>query len=133
MRIFRVIVPVAQIAEAERFYSAVLARDSVRVSPGRAYFDCGGVILACYDARADGDEEEVVRSSEPLYIAVEDVEAVFQRATRAGAKLDVEDVPGVGIPGSVESRPWGERSFYCRDPFGNQLCFVDQSTLFTAS
>lgn len=28
-------------------------------------------------------------------------------------------------------RPWGERSFYCRDPFGNGLCFVDEKTLFT--
>jgi len=28
-------------------------------------------------------------------------------------------------------RPWGERSFYAVDPFGNPLCFVDQKTLFT--
>ena len=25
-----------------------------------------------------------------------------------------------------------ERSFYCSDPFGNKLCFVDDRTLFTA-
>ncbi len=24
-----------------------------------------------------------------------------------------------------------ERSFYAQDPFGNKICFVDQSTLFT--
>ena len=29
------------------------------------------------------------------------------------------------------TRPWGERSFYLRDPFGNPLCFVDAATLFT--
>ena len=30
----------------------------------------------------------------------------------------------------IDKRPWGERSFYCLDPDGNRLCFVDQSTLF---
>jgi hypothetical protein len=33
--------------------------------------------------------------------------------------------------GAVAERPWGERSFYMRDPAGNPLCFVDASTLFT--
>jgi hypothetical protein len=28
-------------------------------------------------------------------------------------------------------RPWGERSFYAFDPFGNGLCFVDEKTVFT--
>ena len=28
-------------------------------------------------------------------------------------------------------RPWGERSFYAFDPFGNGLCFVDETTVFT--
>jgi len=28
-------------------------------------------------------------------------------------------------------RPWGERSFYAHDPFGNPLCFVDATTIFT--
>jgi hypothetical protein len=28
-------------------------------------------------------------------------------------------------------RPWGERSFYAHDPWGNGLCFVDETTLFT--
>jgi hypothetical protein len=28
-------------------------------------------------------------------------------------------------------RPWGERCFYAFDPFGNGLCFVDETTLFT--
>jgi hypothetical protein len=28
-------------------------------------------------------------------------------------------------------RPWGEKSFYAEDPWGNGLCFVDEKTLFT--
>jgi hypothetical protein len=34
--------------------------------------------------------------------------------------------------GAIARRPWGERSFYMRDPFGNPLCFVDEASLFTA-
>jgi hypothetical protein len=33
--------------------------------------------------------------------------------------------------GAIVRRPWGERSFYAVDPFGNKLCFVDRATLFT--
>jgi hypothetical protein len=33
--------------------------------------------------------------------------------------------------GQIATRPWGERSFYTQDPFGNPLCFVDSNTLFT--
>jgi len=33
--------------------------------------------------------------------------------------------------GEIVTRPWGERSFYCDDPWGNGLCFVDEKTLFT--
>lgn len=32
----------------------------------------------------------------------------------------------------IETQPWAERSFYCSDPFGNKLCFVDDRTLFMA-
>jgi hypothetical protein len=32
--------------------------------------------------------------------------------------------------GEIATRPWGQRSFYMRDPFGNPLCFVDETTIF---
>ena len=39
-----------------------------------------------------------------------------------------------GAPmGAVATRPWGERSFYARDPFGNGICFVDRESVFTGS
>jgi hypothetical protein len=31
----------------------------------------------------------------------------------------------------VIERPWGERSFYVTDPWGNELCFVKEGTLYT--
>jgi hypothetical protein len=33
--------------------------------------------------------------------------------------------------GEIAKRPWGERSFYLREPFGSPPCFVDEKTLFT--
>jgi hypothetical protein len=45
--VFRVIVPVRKIDEAAAFYGAVLDALGRRVSPGRHYFGCGPVILAC--------------------------------------------------------------------------------------
>ncbi len=57
-RLYRVILPVADIEEAARFYGAVLGEPGKRVSRGRHYFGAGesGAILACYDPKADGDE-----------------------------------------------------------------------------
>ena len=34
------------------------------------------------------------------------------------------------ITSPIEDRPWNERSFYCLDPDGHRLCFVDDQTLF---
>jgi uncharacterized glyoxalase superfamily protein PhnB len=123
-RLFRVIVPVTDIDRAAAFYGALLAEPGRRVSSGRHYFDCGGTLLACYDARADGDApSEPARSNTGhLYFAVSDLEDAFDRAFEAGCRQ---------LDAAIESRPWGERSFYLVDPFGNQLCFIDERTLFT--
>jgi hypothetical protein len=59
---------------------------------------------------------------------VEDLEAIHTRASTLGAlsDADVHGRPG----GDIVTRPWGERSFYARDPWGNGLCFVQSGTLF---
>jgi predicted enzyme related to lactoylglutathione lyase len=122
LRLFRVIVPVGDIERATRFYQTLLADGGRRVSPGRHYFDCGATILACYDPRADGDDFDPRPNPEHLYFAAENLEEVLERARGAGcARLDDH----------IETRPWGERSFYLADPFGNPLCFVDAGTVFT--
>ena len=56
MKLYRVILPVKDIESAVRFYSQVFEQAGERVSPGRHYFECGGVVLACYDPVADGDD-----------------------------------------------------------------------------
>src|SRR5262249_47825354 len=55
-RLYRTIVPVADIERAATFYSAVLGGPGRRVSPGRHYFgDLRGGILALYSPSDDGD------------------------------------------------------------------------------
>ncbi|MEX0886399.1 MAG: VOC family protein [Phycisphaeraceae bacterium] len=121
VHLYRVIVPVSDIEHAARVYSEVLGAPGTRVSSGRHYFDCGGTILACYDALADGDQQAPSANPEHVYLAVTDLEAAARRVRAAGFAM-----AGDGIA----MQPWGERSFYCHDPFGNPLCFVDRETIF---
>jgi catechol 2,3-dioxygenase-like lactoylglutathione lyase family enzyme len=129
-RLFRVIVPVADIDRAAKFYGELLSIEGKRVSGGRHYFDCGGTILALYDPQGDRDAQPARPLPDHLYFAVGDLDAVYTRAKKLGG-LSTETGDG-GLPmGEIARRPWGERSFYMKDPFGNPLCFVDDETLFT--
>ena len=119
-KLFRVILPVSNIEAAAKFYTFLLGVQGHRVSPRRHYFDCG-TILACFDPRADGDNFDAKPNPDHIYLSVDDLEAFHRRAKQAGCS----DL------GPIAKRPWGERSFYCKDPFGNPLCFVDQATVFT--
>jgi catechol 2,3-dioxygenase-like lactoylglutathione lyase family enzyme len=130
-KLFRIILPVTNLERAARFYETVLGMPGMRVSAGRHYFDCDGTILACFDPKADGDEYEPRPLPELIYFAVDDLEATYEACRSAGATFSAGDVHG-GPAGQIAKRPWGERSFYIEDPFGNKLCFVDRSTLFTA-
>ena len=121
-RLFRVIVPVPNIDAAAAYYSAVLDQPGMRISPGRHYFDCGGTILACFDPRADGDPWDARSNPDHVYFAVDDLEAYQAR---------VRSQSNGSLLRPIETQPWGERSFYCADPFGNKLCFVDEGTVFT--
>ena len=121
--------PVTHIDEAARFYAALFDDSGFRVSNGRHYFQCGGVILAVYDAKADGDPSPVRSNPEHVYFAVPDLEAVFKRAEMVGG-LSKETGDGKLPMGKIARRPWGERSFYMHDPSGNPLCFVDEQSVY---
>ncbi len=122
VKLFRVILPVSSIAEAARFYATVLGFEGKRVSGGRHYFHCGPTILACFSPREDGDSFELPANPDHVYFSVDDLEATLARCQEAGCQR---------VDERIETRPWGERSFYATDPFGNQLCFVDETTTFT--
>jgi catechol 2,3-dioxygenase-like lactoylglutathione lyase family enzyme len=129
-RLFRVILPVDALEVAVRFYVALLDDPGMRVSPGRHYFRCGDVMLAVYNPAADGDARTPRPNFDHVYFAVDDLEAFFARAQRLGTLS--KEIGDGGLPmGEIARRPWGERSFYLQDPFGNPLCIVDAATLFT--
>lgn len=125
-RLYRMILPVTDIDAAARFYAHVLGIEGERVSPGRHYFGCGGVVVACYDPAADGDELAdgwTFHENQYVYFAVDDLEDVRRRIIEAG---------GHALTG-IESMPWGETLFYATDPFGCRLSFVRADTVFTGS
>ena len=126
-KIFRVTVEVSNLDKAAAFYAKLLDTEGKRHHGARHYFDCGGVILAVLDPTQGGLTPTPGPKS--LYFAVDDVEAVHARASSLGA-LAPYKVHGEAA-GAVTKRPWGERSFYVVDPWGNDLCFVEDGTLYT--
>jgi predicted enzyme related to lactoylglutathione lyase len=114
-----VAIPTLDIAKGRLFYEQVLGMKADDTVPDRLYFHCDGVIVALVDWSTEG-RGAFSPSCENLYLAVEDLDAVHERAIRAGAQAI----------SSIEVRPWRERSFYCLDLDGNHLCFVDGQTLF---
>ena len=116
MRVFRIAIPAADIDRSRAFYERVLGVAADDTVPTRVYFHCGDVIVAVIDRRS----HPFTPTPDNLYFATGEVDAVHARAVDAGAAEIT----------SVEHQPWGERSFYCLDPDGNRLCFVDETTLF---
>ena len=124
MRLYRVILPVTDIERAAAFYGALLGYPGERVSPGRHYFACGEVILACFDPVSDGDGFESRPNQGHLYFAVADLVEAYAR---------FQSTDGGELEGEISTMPWGERCFYGKDPFGNPICLVDDRTLFTGT
>lgn len=126
-KIFRVTLHVSSLDEAEIFYSKLLAQQGKRHPGARLYFDCGGVILSVIDPTKGGSTPTPGPKS--LYFAVDDLDRVHKRAEalKALAPYKAHGEPA----GEPLERPWGERSFYVVDPWGNDLCFVEEGTLYT--
>jgi len=118
-RVFRIAIPASQIDRSRAFYETVLGIEVDATVPSRLYFHCGDVIVAVIDWTVEG-RSEMRPTPDDLYFATDELDALYERAVSAGAQ----------IVAPIADRPWGERSFYCLDPDGNKLCFVDDSTLF---
>ena len=126
-KLFRVTLEVADLERATQLYVALFGVDGQRHPGSRHYFDCGGVIVAVLDVSRGGMPPTPGPKS--LYFAVDDVDSVHARAEQLGvlAPYQVHGEPA----SAVITRPWGERSFYVVDPWGNDLCFCENGTLFT--
>ena len=120
--IFRIFIPVTDFEKAIAFYQRLFASEGRVIHRGRQYFDCGPVIFAVI-------ENNGTPIGDHVYFSVPNLETVFTRAKELNC-LERSDVHGAPSD-EIVVRPWGERSFYARDPFGNGLCFVDETTLFT--
>ena len=119
MRVFRIAIPASQIDRSRLFYERVLALDADDTVPSRLYFLCGDVIMALIDWTVEG-RGSFHATPDNLYFATEELDQIHVRALAAGARQ----------VSPIETRPWGERSFYCLDPDGNRLCFVEETPLF---
>jgi uncharacterized glyoxalase superfamily protein PhnB len=127
-KLFRIAVQVSDLDQASAFYAKLLDDSGRRIPRGsRHYFDCGSVILALVDVAAGGLVPKPI--PDYVYFAVSNIDEVYARAKEMGC-LAKDGVHGEDA-GAIVKRPWGERSFYAEDTWGNGLCFVDESTLFT--
>jgi len=127
-RLYRIILQVSDLDKAEDFYGKLLGDRGRRIPrASRHYIDCGPVILALVDPSID--EQTAKPLPDYIYFAVNNLEQVHARARELNC-LAVEDIHGDSA-GEIATRPWRERSFYVKDPWGNGLCFVDENTLFT--
>lgn len=123
---FRVTLEVADLEGATSLYRDLFNQPGQRHPGARHYFDCG-VIVALLDVSQGGLPPTPGPKS--IFFAVDDVDAVHARAERLDvlAPYDVHGEPA----GTVTTRPWGERSFYIVDPWGNDLSFCENGTLYT--
>jgi catechol 2,3-dioxygenase-like lactoylglutathione lyase family enzyme len=125
--LFRVMLEVSNLNAAVTFYSKLLGIEGRVLRGSRAYFDCGSVILAILDP-TPGDVKPTPNVGD-VYFSVKDLESFHARARELGC-LSKEEVHDESA-GDIVTRPWGERSFYVEDPWGNGVCFVDEKTLYT--
>lgn len=121
MRAFRIALPAADLGRSIAFYESLLGVHADDTVPSRVYFHCGDVIVAIIDGKDESHGERPALHPLPdhLYFATNELDAVYERA-----------VLHADITSPIAQRPWGERSFYCKDPDGHPLCFVDDATLF---
>jgi uncharacterized glyoxalase superfamily protein PhnB len=120
VRVFRIAIPSTRHGEARAFYEQMLNMTADDTVPSRLYFHCGGVIVALIDWTVEERDVAFHPTPDDLYFATDELDDVYERAVAAGAT----------ITAPIDTRPWGERSFYCLDLDGNKLCFVDDTTLF---
>jgi hypothetical protein len=125
--LFRVTVEVGNLEDAAVFYARLFSTPGQRHPGARHYFQCGSVIVALIDPTQGGLPPTPGPKS--LYFAVRDLDDIHRRAADLDA-LAPYTVHGEPAADAIQ-RPWNERSFYVVDPWGNDLCFVEEGTLYT--
>ena len=107
-KLFRVILPVADIETAKTFYGLVLGMAGENACHPADTTSDGRTVLACYDPVADGDGLEEGWKDHPrqyVYFAVSDLDETHQWAMAAGATI---------VEGGIQRMPWKERMFWAK-------------------
>jgi hypothetical protein len=120
--LFRINIEVGDVEQAAKQYSALFGQEGRPQAGSRCYFTAGAVTLQVVEVTP------VHTAAKALYFLVDDLDASFERAKTLGwlSKERVHGAPG----GEISVRPWGERSFYAEDAWGNPLCFVERGTVY---
>ena len=127
-KMFRIALQIGDLAAAGDFYSKLLDDPGIPIPRGaRHYFNCGPMILALVDVTKGGETPQA--TPDYIYFAVNNLEEIFERAKAMNCLC--KDRYHDQNAGEIVKRPWGEVSFYVEDPWGNGLCFVDETTLYT--
>ena len=121
-RLFRLNIEVGDIDRTAAFYGELLGLEPRPQMGSRIYVDAGGVTLQIVQVPAPHP------AAKALYFTVGDLDALHARAAALDC-LSREQVHGMA-GGAPVVRPWGERSFYAEDPWGNPLCFVEEGTVY---
>ena len=122
---FRMNIEVADVDAAADFYGELLGTEGRKQAGSRVYFTTGPVTLQIVDTSQHGGPHLAAKA---LYFTVNDIDAIYARAEQLGC-LFPDDVHGTPA-GEITVKPWGERSFYANDPWGNPLCFVEAGTVY---
>ena len=124
-KLHRVVLPVTHLDRIAAMYAELLESAGERISPGLHYFDCGGPILALYDQIADGVGWPHDRGSGDDFVQVSvtvpELDWVYWRAQELGFAQ---------VTALSRDQIYGERSCCLRDPCGNLVKFVEESTAF---
>jgi len=123
---FRLNIEVGDLKSAISFYTKLLGIEGRGQAGSRCYFECGPVTLQVLDVSSQRQPHPAAKA---LYFTVNNLEAVYERAKalHSLSDSDVHDAAG----GGIVVRPWGERSFYAQDSWGNPLCFIEEGTVYT--
>ena len=124
-KLHRVALPVTSIDRIAVMYAELLESAGERISPGVHYFDCGGSILSLYDQIAEGIGWPHDRGNGDQFIqvsiSVPELDWVYWRVQELGfariAALGLHPI-------------YGEKSCCLRDPCGNVVEFIEESTAF---
>jgi hypothetical protein len=120
--LFRINVEVGDIAQATKDWSTLLGQEGRGQAGMRTYFSAGAVTLQVVQCQPPHP------AAKALYFLVDELEPYYERAKQLGW-LSKEMVHGQ-VGGEIAVRPWGERSFYVEDTWGNPLCFVQTGTTY---